>query len=815
MFSIATLVTVVATLAPYVQDPAPEPAEPCRLSGAFVDEAGHAVSGVKLSVHGFQANSERVRRFGLPQGWQDPAPITTGADGKFTVSFLAPRAFQFTLDASAPGLGRVGWRWSELEPGKELDLGTTTLEPEAILVGHILDARGNLQVEGWTVSAWHNWNSGLGGRSTTSARSVVDPATGQFRIEGLPPGALRVDAGKGSTRIESVNVTTKKGEETFVELRYVGPDPAQRLVIGIGTRPFYPFRPEPGTVHAIAADGTRHALTPAPQRANDWHLVGIAPGTYRVEIRDPRFVDWTNEAVRTGESVSARLVGSAALRIAVVDGSTGAPVEGYSLDVGYRGVNFSPNVFRVRERAEPLPVGGVFAGIVPGDLTLEVQAEGWPLVRAAVDALAPGETRDVTVSLARGVALRGRVVDSAGRPIAGVAVQVTRGEHPGHDRAGAGESMTSGFRDGKSFVLRIGYRDDATTTAEDGSFTFDGLGSGTHALLALRGPWNDTTTTVELPRTEPVVLTLPDAAPLAVRLRLPEGESPAGLVLQLQPAKGQPHDPLRMARTTGADPQWTCGADAVFPARFVPLGAVAFVLERESEDEFGRRHRELVRHEVTLVAGGPAELELDLRESFPVQLSLRTPLPAVSPSEFWSLNLRLTAEGGQDTKRSNTLHRVDGDRRVETRWIAPGVYRIEASAPGLRWSRPEPVQVERGAPNAFDVDVPLVGRELRVLGADGAPLVNTLVAYWTDSELRTFGTTDAGGALKVVLLAGTLSLALPPQPEPTPEPTPGATERSFRPAPRVDPAVLAGLTARATTTFGQGEGPLELRLIRE
>jgi len=60
----ATLLAVLATLAPYVQEPpAPSPAEqppdpPCRLFGVFVDEVGAPVEGVRVSVGGWLGKSE-------------------------------------------------------------------------------------------------------------------------------------------------------------------------------------------------------------------------------------------------------------------------------------------------------------------------------------------------------------------------------------------------------------------------------------------------------------------------------------------------------------------------------------------------------------------------------------------------------------------------------------------------------------------------------------------------------------------------------------------------------------------------------------
>jgi hypothetical protein len=821
----ATFLAVLATLAPYVQEPpAPSPAEPppdapCRLFGVFVDEAGAPVDGVALSISGWQGNAERAKRFGLPQNWQNPAPVTTGADGKFSLSFVPPRAFQFTLDANAPGLGRVGWRWGEIEPGKELDLGTVTLEPEAILVGHIVDAAGNLQIAGWNVSA--TLSSGarsarLGGRDSVMARATIDPTTGQFRIEGLPPGALQVRANSGTTRIDNVTVTTKKGEETFVELRYSGPDPGRRLVVMLRSRPFLGVRPEPGTVHAIAADGTRHMLTQVPTSTAEWHVPEIEPGDYRIEVRDPRFAPANQEGVRPGVPTTVSLVGSATLRLAVIDGETGAEVLEHHLDITYRNPGFASNVVRVRERSQPRPAGGSYAGILPGDLTLIVEAEGRPAARVNVDALAPDETRDVQVTLVRAVALRGRVVDTKGQPLSDIAVQVTRGAYPGHDRPGAGESISSTNVDGQQVRVRIGYRDAATTTAEDGSFVFEGLGPETHAVLALRGHWNDVWTTVELPRAEPLELTLPDAALAEVRLRLPDGELAEGLKLDLGTTQGQARDMVRMLRTTHLGDPWTCDKAGVFAARYLPVGAQTFEVIRDMEHESGAWHDTLLRHEAAITGPDVKALELDLRETFPVHVSLLTPAPAVEPEGFWMLQVRLKDEGGSSAISTRSMRGPDG-KYQHSQWRMPGAYRIEVSAPGIEWSSPEPVQIVRGAANELDVDLPLVGRVLRVLGADGAPLVNTTVAYWTDSERRVVGTTDKDGKLAVVLLAGTLSIALPPQPDPAPEPAPepALRGRAFRQPPTVDPTVLAGLTARATVALVPGETPLEVRLSAE
>jgi hypothetical protein len=634
---LVALVAALATIAPQALDPARAHGapsdEPCRLYGEFVDEAGAPVAGAVLRIFGGPASVLGASP-GAPRGWQHVTSATTGGDGKFSLSFVPPRTFAFILTANAPGHGSVGWEWSALEPGQELDLGTKVLERKAVLAGHILDADGSLQVSGWNVTAaLFERNGGVRGRSMTG-NTWVDPATGEFRMEGLPPGTWIVNATKGSQHIEPVTVTTKLGEDTYIELSCAEPNPRRALVVNIGTPPFHTFQPDPGTVHAIARDGTRHLLTQAPGRPGEWGCEwrhsDVAPGTYQVEVRDPRFVDWTHSAVRTGESVSANLVGSASLRLEVVDHETGAPLEDYALVISYRNEPMRRSVFRVRERTASPPVDGVYTGIVPGDLTLLIESERWPAC-VEVDALAPGETRAIKVPVSHdfaatqqrvvslppvasrsgSVVLRGRVVDTRGQPLAGVAVQLTHDRYPGHDVPGTPAGDTTMMLGGKLVTIPVRYRDHATTTAADGWFYFSGLRPGTHALLVQRGPWNDVWKNVVLPSADPVVVALPDAAEVTVRLMPPEGESRDALHVRLAHAPGELRDLVRYSRTlNGVEDLWTPGADGMCPARYLPLGPQTLEVVRQTPNGPTRRYEVILRQDVTIVGPGPLELRV-------------------------------------------------------------------------------------------------------------------------------------------------------------------------------------------------------------
>ncbi|MEZ6017086.1 MAG: carboxypeptidase regulatory-like domain-containing protein [Planctomycetota bacterium] len=785
------------------QEPTPVEDAACTLHGVLVDELGDPVSGATIAVQGWQSNSDRARQFGVPKSWQNPTPVTSGEDGRFSVSFVPPRAYQFTLDTTKAGYGGISWRWSQVAPGADLDLGTTVIEREGVLVGYIVDGQGALLVEGWRVSAFSNWGAGAGDRSTLGAHSTVDPDTGAFRIEGLPPGKLRVSASSGSVRIPDTSVTTKPGEETSVELRYTGPDPRRKLVVSISTRPFYPFRPDAGTVHAIAADGTRTALVQEPGRANDWYVPDIAPGTYRVEIRDPRFVDWTQE-VRPGQAAQARLEGNAALRVSVVDDATGAVVPSFALDVAYRDVNFSPSVFRVREADASAPPGDLYRGIVPGDLTIEVLADGWPKATVAVDALAPHETRDVEVRLMGATSLRGRVVDASGAPLAGVEVEVTRGDVPGHSSESGGVRSMSGSFAGKAGPIKIPPRDAVAVTAADGTFTFEGLGAGPHTLFAPLGLFAAASAHADLPTVAPVELIAPPWVAVSVHMLVPDDQDVNEL--SLSPSFRVPGEfaPLRVALRDFGWQLWRPNSEGVFPAERLPAGKHPFFVNRATTDRFGSGYNGVMR--VELDFSTPGRITLDLRERFPVRTVVYAHLPTEGrPMLLFHL---VAADGAAQQFDTDYAASERGVRNMTD--IAPGTYTLRLTGPALEWSSPTPFVVARGARNEHQLEVPVIGRTVRVLDAEGAPRANALVAYWSDPGRRACAETDASGELKLVLLEGPLSMALLPPVDPADERVQAA--RRLGNPPPVDPEVLEAAVAGATTAFQAGEGTLELRL---
>jgi hypothetical protein len=93
-------------------------------------------------------------------------------------------------------------------------------------------------------------------------------------------------------------------------------------------------------------------------------------------------------------------------------------------------------------------------GVGPVATLVFVAADGCTSARHALPGLAPGEVREVTIALEREQEIRGRVLDAAGRPMAGALVDLT-----------APDQRYTGL------VL-------GTSTGPDGRFRFGGLGDG-------------------------------------------------------------------------------------------------------------------------------------------------------------------------------------------------------------------------------------------------------------------------------------------------------------------------------------------------
>lgn len=494
---------------PVVEEPAPEVSVPqvatvlAELRGRFLLPDGSPAKGVKLELHGWQANSERVRKHGVPETWESPKGETDN-EGRFALRFDPPLAFQFVLDAKLAGHGGVSWRWSELAPREVTDVGDTTLVLAGSIRGRVVDAAGRPAGGTWRVYGESLPTIGRdGGRDSTRVQASANVETGEFMLDGLPAGKVKLKAQSPIANwIDGPDVEVRVGETVTADITYTGPAITNRITVITFNRPLYVFNdPAPGSM-TLHGPGVERVASKLKNSSQSWSFDDVPPGTYTVRIDDPLFLPWSLEGVTPGTAVQANLQLNGAVALEVVD-AQGKAVADYRLAIDFPGASFGPSTFELRERGAPEPEGGVYRGLVPASVErasefagsadlpadfpveflkqstpklfdLIVEAEGLGRGVARVEGLRVGETRSVRVELTAGASIKGQIVNVPESLLEGISIVLAE------EQLGAEEALwfVEGVSPGPDgFVVE-------ERTAEDGSFSFDGLPAGSYVVVA-------------------------------------------------------------------------------------------------------------------------------------------------------------------------------------------------------------------------------------------------------------------------------------------------------------------------------------------
>jgi len=723
----------------------PTGAAPARLTGRILLPDGRPAGGVALRLHGWEGNSERVLEHGVPDDWEDVLAESED-DGTFDVRFDPPRAFQFTLEARLAGYARTGWRWGEILPREEKELGDTVLSEAGAIVGSIVDGRGALPAGSWSVSAtWGARELGreLEGRDHGRALAKVDPSTGEFRIEEVAAGRVEVGAGGfGGASVAKVVIVPPR-EEVSVELVYEGPDLARRVVVMPTARPFH-ARLEASALRLLDPAGALHP--PGHDRALEWVFDDLDPELlYRVEIRDPRYEPWTQEGVRAGDTVQATLKGNAALRVRVIDGETGAPVTGYALLAELP--NQSP---RVELLARDTPHGDEVRidGLPSGEpFTLETHIPESLEGRATVESLSPAEERVVCLVVPRGTPLVGRVVGSPTLSAADASIEWTRGPRAGvpgdmHDSSGRIRSVAS-----------------VVACDAQGQFRLERVDPGQHTLRARWSPWVyvDRTLTHPVPEGEEVVLEAPPAGFLAGRLQLPEGRPVDDLRLDIK----HDADPSAWFRSGRRVPGGGILPDGTFRYGPLPVGSVRVQLVVDVPVGNGMVGSFFPLDQVSIPPDGTASRTWDVRETFPGSIRPRVTIDGDQALEGWIWHWRERGVGpdvGLDGGGCPL-----GQDAIVLGGLRPGPWHVAVVGPAKEWmTMPREVAVEAARTTDLDIDVVLLERTVRFLDArSGTALIGRRVSWASVLPSSAYAPRDIPGGSATTDDAGTLTLSLP------------------------------------------------------
>lgn len=428
-----------------------------KVTGRVTDEAGKPVAGAKVRAYG-----------GSPFEEEDItlyAEAVAGADGSFTLPNAPASAGRVT--ARAPGFAPA----NQATFRERVTTSKLTLRSGGTVAGTVVDPAGK-PVEGAVV--------------VSGALAVKTDATGAFRLPGVPVGAAAVEAFSKELAARSDSVRVKKGETAQVPLRLARAAAITGTVIDEKTR-----RPISG-VRVSAAAGGMTLRGPEPGRRvrtdakGKFRLVGLRPRGYAIRAAKTDYLPVTMPGIVAGVSTpgsaAIALQKAASLSGRVTD-ETGKAVPGARVGIARdTGINAlirgGPAAFLGRGGVPSGPDGAFrLRGLAAQrNVTLEATKTGYvPAKRFGVTVKSGESVKDIALVVKRGLEARGRVVDSAGKPIAGAEVRLSRPEGGGMGGARVMIRM-AGFSQEKP---------DATSAA-DGVFRVAGLEPGEYVLAVSR-----------------------------------------------------------------------------------------------------------------------------------------------------------------------------------------------------------------------------------------------------------------------------------------------------------------------------------------
>ncbi len=706
---------VAEAVAPHSTAPDPTPTAAAQGDGATVRGRlllpdGRPAVGATWTLSGFPGNHELVMDHGVPDDWTDPTG-TLDDEGRFELSFASPPAFQYALDIDHPDCVGVNWRWGSIAPTETKDIGDVTLRSPGTIEGAVVDSSGTpLTGRAWRVYATEAGIPPDLGLQAAGVIGSTELGSARFTLDRLPDGPVELKIyDRQLGWVDGPRVEVRAGETTVMDFPVLEMEEfADAIVFSFRLIPFHGYRdPAASHIWLVKDDGTRRNAKIVPGRSG--FLFGeVGPGTFRVEVDDPRLEPWSQENVEAGAYVHAELRGNAALAFAVT-GPGGAAIETFGVDITIEDSVWSPNRFRAVKGDQPLP-GGRYGGLLPGDYSVTIEAEGISkTVRVA--GLQAGETRPVVAQLSVAEMLIGRVLRPSGEPAAGVLVRSVLPAEVDDSSAsfifGSGVTMTNAERERRE-VGRV-------FTDENGAFTLPRSDAAAHIVVAGEHPGPRAESPLlerGAPNAQSLELTLAAGGWIEGTIDVPEGlESFGWMVAFVHP--GSPGD-------AGPPPVGYAHVEdgGVFRLGPLPVGEGTLVLLQAGGGvtagvipNHGR-----ILGEVTLVEGETLDLELAYPGEAPVAVTVH--LSGFGPAGPGSA-IDAAFERAVTGPTSNA---TSSSEQVGPLQLEPGTYL--ATFAGEGWlARADGLEFAAGEPAQRQVVLDLSQRSVRFT-AGGAPLQN-------------------------------------------------------------------------------------------
>lgn len=355
-----------------------------RVSGQVVTEAGAPVAEAAV----------RANTSGGRGAWRS---AMTDANGTF--SFEALEAGRYTFNA----------RKSGLSDGELRDFDVATGAPRIVLKsGGVIWGR----VTGFSASEMQNAQVMV--MSPRGSRSAPVEASGSYRIEGAPEGAVQVVA-MSSTGISSRKSTAAKsvevrpGEAMQVDLEFRGDTVIRGRVTRNGT-------PMAGASVGFLARRSGPGSNAETDSNGNYSVSGLEDGTYNVQVVDmQRLTPYMTEYEVRGSGTFDIEMRTSILRGTVVDRSTGVGVVAQvELRPAADGSRFGMTLGGRSDSSGRFTIDGV----TPGKYIATTRAPGYAALVTEVVTTESSSDLDLRLERSEGLALR--LVDArSGQPVSG------------------------------------------------------------------------------------------------------------------------------------------------------------------------------------------------------------------------------------------------------------------------------------------------------------------------------------------------------------------------------------------------------------
>ncbi|MEP6768468.1 MAG: carboxypeptidase regulatory-like domain-containing protein [Acidobacteriota bacterium] len=431
-----------------------------RLSGRVVDDEGEPVAGARVRAAGADIFSE-----------QDSTALSetkTGADGSFSMDD-APAGTR-TVVARASGFVQASL--FQVDSKSDVKL---TLKRGGTIRGVVLDVNGKPAAGAIVIS---------------EDQGAESDAQGAFRLTGIEPGVRSVQAvWKEDFAVRRDNLRVRRGQEVEAPLRLVRAAAIAGTVIDETTR-----KPVAGARVAASSGGMAFGRrrTERSLRADGkgkFRLNGLAARPYAVTASREGYISSTINGV----SASTAAPGAVHLAMARAASVAGKVVDEKGQPVAAAQVRLaSEGGLRAFTRRGPAAFIGGQGALTSADgsfrlrnltagrnLAVEASKVGYATAHRPGVTLKTGEAvANLSLTLKKGLEARGRIVDSAGKPISGAEIRVASRE------GGRG----GGFAAGRTQIRLMGIdagRPDATS-GPDGTFMVRGLEAGEYTAAVSR-----------------------------------------------------------------------------------------------------------------------------------------------------------------------------------------------------------------------------------------------------------------------------------------------------------------------------------------